>query len=29
MFVRVRYRAFGKLEVCRMPEPGEAERFLP
>lgn len=27
-FAAVRYRVFGKLEACRIPKPGEAERFL-
>ena len=27
-FAAVRYRVFGQLESCRMPRPGEAERFL-
>src|SRR5688500_9873690 len=29
MLARNRYRLFGKLEGCRVPQPGEAERFLP
>ncbi len=29
LFARLRYRLFGKLESCRLPQPGEAERFLP
>lgn len=28
-FARVRYRVFGKLESCRMPDPGTEDRFLP
>ena len=28
LFAKVRYRLFGKLESCRLPQPGEAERFL-
>ena len=28
-FVRIRYRAFGKLDACRVPTPEERERFLP
>jgi predicted DCC family thiol-disulfide oxidoreductase YuxK len=24
-----RYRVFGRVESCRMPREGEAERFLP
>lgn len=27
-FAAVRYRIFGKVETCRLPRPGEAERFL-
>ncbi|WP_437192464.1 thiol-disulfide oxidoreductase DCC family protein [Planctomicrobium sp. SH527] len=26
---QTRYRLFGKLEACRMPRPGEQDRFLP
>mgnify|MGYP002039438577 CR=1 FL=1 len=26
-FARIRYRVFGKVEACRLPRPGEAERF--
>ena len=26
---KVRYRLFGKRETCRMPKPGERDRFLP
>ncbi len=26
---KVRYRVFGKRDACRMPRPGEADRFLP
>ena len=26
---RVRYRIFGKKDACRLPQPGENERFLP
>jgi len=29
LFARFRYRLFGRLEACRLPQPGEAERFLP
>ncbi len=29
VFARLRYRLFGRLETCRLPQPGEAERFLP
>jgi predicted DCC family thiol-disulfide oxidoreductase YuxK len=29
LIARVRYRLFGKLESCRLPQQGEAERFLP
>ena len=28
-FARVRYRLFGKMEQCRLPQPEEAARFLP
>ncbi len=28
LFAAVRYRVFGKLDACRIPAPGEAERFL-
>ena len=28
LFAKVRYRLFGKLESCGLPQPGEAERFL-
>lgn len=28
-FAASRYAIFGKLDQCRMPRPGEAERFLP
>lgn len=28
LVAKVRYRLFGKLESCRLPKPGEAERFL-
>ena len=28
LFVRVRYRIFGKLSECRVPGPGEGGRFL-
>lgn len=28
-FAAMRYRIFGKVEQCRIPEPGQAERFLP
>ncbi|HEX6984408.1 MAG TPA: DCC1-like thiol-disulfide oxidoreductase family protein [Planctomycetaceae bacterium] len=26
---KVRYRLFGKKDLCRLPKPGESERFLP
>ncbi|MFT6144249.1 MAG: putative DCC family thiol-disulfide oxidoreductase YuxK [Myxococcota bacterium] len=26
-FARIRYRIFGKLDTCRLPQPSEAERF--
>lgn len=29
VIARTRYRLFGKLEACRMPRPGEQDRFLP
>ena len=29
LVAKVRYRIFGKRETCRLPQPGEAERFLP
>jgi predicted DCC family thiol-disulfide oxidoreductase YuxK len=29
IFVRVRYRVFGKLDVCRVPSQEDAGRFLP
>lgn len=29
LVAKVRYRIFGKHETCRLPQPGEAERFLP
>jgi predicted DCC family thiol-disulfide oxidoreductase YuxK len=28
VFARLRYRVFGRLDACRLPEPGERERFL-
>ncbi len=28
-FARVRYRIFGRLEQCRIPDPDDAHRFLP
>jgi predicted DCC family thiol-disulfide oxidoreductase YuxK len=28
-FAAIRYRVFGKLESCRMPDPGTEDRFLP
>ncbi|MCB9777143.1 MAG: DUF393 domain-containing protein [Alphaproteobacteria bacterium] len=28
-FARVRYRIFGTVDACRIPTPGERERFLP
>lgn len=28
-FARIRYRVFGRLEACRIPEPAQAARFLP
>jgi predicted DCC family thiol-disulfide oxidoreductase YuxK len=28
VFAAVRYRVFGRLEACRIPKPGEAERFF-
>ena len=28
IFARLRYRVFGRLDACRLPEPGERERFL-
>ena len=27
-FVRIRYRVFGRLDACRIPDPSEHERFL-
>ena len=29
MLAANRYKLFGKLEACRVPQPGEADRFLP
>lgn len=29
LLARSRYRLFGRLEGCRVPQPGEASRFLP
>lgn len=29
LVAKVRYRIFGKRETCRLPQPGEVERFLP
>jgi len=29
LFARFRYRLFGTLDACRMPQPGERDRFLP
>lgn len=28
-FAAIRYRVFGKIEMCRMPKDGEESRFLP
>jgi predicted DCC family thiol-disulfide oxidoreductase YuxK len=28
LFVRVRYRLFGRLDACRVPDPARRERFL-
>ena len=28
MFARVRYRVFGRIDACRVPEPEERARFL-
>lgn len=28
-FAAIRYRVFGKLESCRLPDPGTEDRFLP